>query len=362
MIDNLRIFDQLANDLVLNGFTGPESVIGAKPADYSVKIYNDGTNEATDYKVCIYSGDKLIAEQNGKPIRSDAYETFDFVLSSPVNSTVFDLTAKIEFDGDLDTDNNSAALSVAVERPKYPTIDNLSAEDNDNSVSLTWSRPALSCIPDPATDDIESYEEWSIGGIDDSNRTGTIGDYTVYDNDGQTTAKINAWAPQYPNSEAKMAFQVMSTNSESLSQQLTFYGLTAHSGKQLVACWSTMGGAANDDYLILPELKDGNRSISFWARSIPFMYGGEGYDKFEIVYSTGNNDIDNFVILEGSETIVPDGLERDPENGYNKYSFELPDNAKYVAIHCISSGKIGLLIDDIEFIAANMPDETLILN
>lgn len=94
MIDNLRIFDQLANDLVLNGFTGPESVIGAKPADYSVKIYNDGTNEATDYKVCIYSGDKLIAEQNGKPIRSDAYETFDFVLSSPVNSTVFDLTAK----------------------------------------------------------------------------------------------------------------------------------------------------------------------------------------------------------------------------------------------------------------------------
>lgn len=203
MIDNLRIFDQLANDLVLNGFTGPESVIGAKPADYSVKIYNDGTNEATDYKVCIYSGDKLIAEQNGKPIRSDAYETFDFVLSSPVNSTVFDLTAKIEFDGDLDTDNNSAALSVAVERPKYPTIDNLSAEDNDNSVSLTWSRPALSCIPDPATDDIESYEEWSIGGIDDSNRTGTIGDYTVYDNDGQTTAKINAWAPQYPNSEAE---------------------------------------------------------------------------------------------------------------------------------------------------------------
>ena len=362
MIDNLRIFDQLANDLVLNGFTGPESVIGAKPADYSVKIYNDGTNEATDYKVCIYSGDKLIAEQNGKPIRSDAYETFDFVLSSPVNSTVFDLTAKIEFDGDLDTDNNSAALSVAVERPKYPTIDNLSAEDNDNSVALTWSRPALSCIPDPATDDIESYEEWSIGGIDDSNRTGTIGDYTVYDNDGQTTAKINAWAPQYPNNEAKMAFQVMSTNSESLSQQLTFYGLTAHSGKQLFACWSTMGGAANDDYLILPELKDGNRSISFWARSIPFMYGGEGYDKFEIVYSTGNNDIDNFVILEGSETIVPDGLERDPENGYNKYSFELPDNAKYVAIHCISSGKIGLLIDDIEFIAANMPDETLILN
>ena len=96
MIDNLRIFDQLANDLVLNGFTGPESVIGAKPADYSVKIYNDGTNEATDYKVCIYSGDKLIAEQNGKPIRPDAYETFDFVLSSPVNSTVFDLTAKID--------------------------------------------------------------------------------------------------------------------------------------------------------------------------------------------------------------------------------------------------------------------------
>ena len=94
----------------------------------------------------------------------------------------------------------------------------------------------------------------------------------------------------------------MSTNSESLSQQLTFYGLTAHSGKQLFACWSTMGVAANDDYLILPELKDGNRSISFWARSIPFMYGGEGYDKFEIVYSTGNNDIDNFVILEGSET------------------------------------------------------------
>ena len=80
------------------------------------------------------------------------------------------------------------------------------------------------------------------------------------------------------------------------------------------------------------------------------------------MYSIGNNDIDNFVILEGSETIVPDGLDRDPENGYNKYSFELPDNAKYVAIHCISSGKIGLLIDDIEFIAANMPDETLVLN
>lgn len=39
MIDNLRIFDQLANDLVLNGFTGPESVIGAKPADYFCSRY-----------------------------------------------------------------------------------------------------------------------------------------------------------------------------------------------------------------------------------------------------------------------------------------------------------------------------------
>lgn len=361
MVDNLRIYDQLANDLVMNGFTGPESVIGAQPANYSVTIYNDGAQEANDYKIAIYSGDKLVAEQEGKAIQPDTYSTFSLELAAPVNASAFDLTAKIEFEGDLNAQNNEATLSVTIEQPKYPTIGDLNAEADGNSVTLTWSKPALTCTPDPVTDDIESYEEWTIGGIDANNRTGEIGEYTVYDGDGAETALINAWCPDYPNKGAAMAFQVMSTDSESLSTQLTLYGLTAHSGKQLFACWSLLQGT-NNDYLILPELKEGNKSLSFWARSIPYYFGASGYDKFEILYSTSDNAIESFEVLEGSETTVPDGFEQDPENGYNRYSFELPADAKYVAIHCISSNKVGLLIDDIEFIAASVPDETLVLN
>lgn len=358
-VDNLRIVNGVNYDLVMDSFVGPESVIGAQPAKYSVVVYNDGMALADDYTVCIYdASNNKIAEQQGDVMEPNTYKTFDFDLSAPVNLKEFALTAKIEYSSDQLVDNNEKSLSVPVSQPKYPVVDDLIGEESESAVSLSWSKPALQCMPDAAVDDIESYDEWTIGGISDDVRRGTIGGYTVYDADELTTTRINYWCEDYPNVEQKMAFQVMSTDSEDLTQQLSIYGLTAHSGKQLFACWNTVQGT-NDDYLILPEIRSGSKTLTFWARSIPYMFGMNGEDVFEIVYSTTGTEITDFVVLEGSHTIVPDGFEQDPENGYNKYEFTLPDDAKYVAIHCMSSAKIGLLIDDIEFVAAAAPDETL---
>lgn len=358
-VDNLRIVNGLDNDLVLDTFVGPESVVGAQPAKYSVTVYNDGMAVAEGYNVCVYdANENKIAEQQGTAIEPNAYKTFDFDLSAPVNLEEFAIKAKVEFASDQLVENNEKTLTVAVTLPKYPVINDLAGEESESGVNLTWSKPALQCMPDAKVDDIESYEEWTIGGISDDVRKGTIGGYTVYDGDEQTTTRINVWCEDYPNVEQKMAFQVMSTNSEDLTQQLSFYGLTAHSGKQLFACWNAYQGT-NDDYLILPEIRNGSNVLTFWARSIPFMFGMGGEDVFEIIYSTTGTEIADFVALEGSRTVVPDGFEQDPENGYNKYEFNLPDDAKYVAIHCMSSAKVGLLIDDIEFVAADAPDETL---
>ncbi len=209
---------------------------------------------------------------------------------------------------------------------------------------------------------MESYEAWTVGGIDvTEDRTthkmivkqdrGTIGDYTLIDKDHLPTQYVmGAYGKPISHLGDGMVCMVM---------DMTLYGnnssiMDAHSGNKMLCFWTS---PQNDDYFILPELAPNSKYISFWAKSLSAKYGLESFD---IMVSTTGKEPSDFTVFK-SVTDVPTGYKADFEKGYSFYEFDLPANTKYVAIHYNSKDVQALLIDDITC-TPNYETQTLTLN
>ena len=116
-----------------------------------------------------------------------------------------------------------------------------------------------------------------------------------------------------------------------------------HSGEQYLACMSAISQYAvnkhNDDWLISPLLSGERQTISFYAKSLSDTYR----EAFNIAYSTSTTDTTQFVTLQ---TVGQ------ADSEWTQYSIELPEGAKYFALHVISKDAYALLIDDVKFDAA----------
>ena len=118
------------------------------------------------------------------------------------------------------------------------------------------------------------------------------------------------------------------------------YAYEPHSGNQLLLSTCVSDGdpiPATDHWLISPELMGNGQDISFYARVITPDYG---YESFEVLYSTTDDDIDSFVSLEEIWLDATD---------WTEYTFTLPEGAKYFAIRHTAQDIFGLMLDDLTF-------------
>ena len=200
---------------------------------------------------------------------------------------------------------------------------------NDREVSLSWNTPEPL---DGYWDDFESHDDFVI------NSAGSVG-WQYIDADNALTYTWQACT--FPNMGQKMAFIVMNPSMTSPATD-NYPNYKPFSGKKMLVDFCA-ADVPNNDYIISPELNFGSGfKISFRARSYNDSYALE---RIRVGYSTTGISPSNF-------KWVQDGEYEEVPAAWTLYEYDIPQEAKYVTINCVSDDAFMLLIDDI-FIGTN---------
>lgn len=168
--------------------------------------------------------------------------------------------------------------------------------------------------------------------------------WTVYDGDKVKT--YNIFRELYNNYQTQpMAFQLFNRVIAKVTDE---YWLDAepHSGNTFMMAPSALR-AANDNWLISPELSGNAQTATFWAKSFSIAWP----ESFEVYYSSTGNTVECFTEVLKVENYPADGAV--PEE-WTEFKVALPEGAKYFAIHHISYDSVALMVDDVTY--EGMPD------
>ena len=202
-------------------------------------------------------------------------------------------------------------------------------EVNNKEVSLSWNTPEAT---DGYWDDFETHDDFVI------NSAGSVGwQYIDADN-----AMTYTWqACTFPNMGQKMAFIVMNPSMTSPATD-SYPNYKPFSGKKMLVDFCA-ADVQNNDFIISPELNFASDfKISFRARSYNDNYALE---RVRVGYSTTGISPSNFTWVQGGDYV-------ELPAAWNLYEYDIPKEAKYVTINCVSDDAFMLLIDDI-FIGTN---------
>ena len=179
----------------------------------------------------------------------------------------------------------------------------------------------------PIYDDCSSYPLYTI------NPAGT---WKFVDVDADSTYGFSGIS--FPNNYCPMAFI-----SFDFDDAGTSYTVESPSGNPVLACFASTlkHSTGNNDWLISPQLpNNGNKYLfSFWAATYTDQYGLE---RFKVYYSTTGDNPTDFIAANCLN--LP---HTDPTTDWTYYQYEVPANAKYVALNCISVDRFIFLVDDI---------------
>ncbi len=322
-IDNITIKDALAYNLAVTGITAPANLSIGKAAEFAVSIKNTGVNAATDYKVVLYCNNEEVASVEGEELASEttANVMFSYTATPFVAETELEFSAEIVYANDLNADDNTVSVTVPVTTNNLPTPTGLKATDTANpfTIVLSWTAPE---VPEVEVQPVmtESFEEWEVGS------TEAFAGWKFVDGDGKNISGYVGYGSSIP-----MAFMT-SNNSK----------ITPNTGSNyLVSPKNSAYYDYRDDWAISPEVV-GGQTISFKV----VQFNGYGYygTPFEVCYSTTDNNVESFIAI--GDKIV------DKSSSWKEYTFTLPENAKYFAIHVCDDGSStpdAMAIDDITF-------------
>ena len=194
---------------------------------------------------------------------------------------------------------------------------------NNSDATITWDAQTISTVT--ISDDFEGHTHGTI------NSAGTVG-WTYID--GDNTATGNFTTIEFTNETSKMAFIALDVNQVEVSS--TNVTITAHSGNMILGS-PYVDGVSNNDWIISPELNFLEPfTFSFYARSSHTRYRTE---QFYVAYSTTGNSASDFINLNNTATTTT--------TTWTEYSYTVPADAKYVAIHCVSNEQFMFCVDDI---------------
>ncbi len=341
IIDNIRIVDLYEHDLAVS-VKAPKNINAGENAPIKVTVENQGENAANGYTLVIKAGDKeLFNKTVNEALPAFKESEYDVTLETTIFDDTQDITvsAEVIYDNDLNPDNNKAETIVSVKGSTLAQPENVKAVQNaDETVKVSWTAPSTDAAAE-ITDDVESYEEFDCGGLNEEVHTGNIGAWTVYD--GNAAYCYGFDGITVPNLGDKNAWLVMAPASEQLAQDLSV-NYPAHSGDQyfISACCAEPEGAvaATDHWLISPELTGVEQTISFFARELTTNYGAETY---EVLASSTDAQPASFTkVAEGSI----DATE------WTEVTAQLPADTKFFAIRHTSTDVFGLMVDDITYL------------
>ncbi len=145
-IDNIKVMDLYQYNLKAE-IEAPASVVAGKTAKVVATVINEGENPASNYKVTVKAGEKVLTTVLGSeelaPFAKD-------VIPVDFETSVFDepgdvtLTATVEYDLDLNPDDNTATTIITIKKSTAPTPESFTATDKGNDgVDLAWTAPEI---------------------------------------------------------------------------------------------------------------------------------------------------------------------------------------------------------------------------
>ncbi|MBO5957134.1 MAG: choice-of-anchor J domain-containing protein [Bacteroidales bacterium] len=332
-LDYITVENAVEDDIAIESVSAPSKVAVGEEMEITAKVVNRGSNNAS-FNVSFYIDENEIATiENQELISNDdnEYRTKFTPTADNFGESEIKVVVTMNDATDLVEKNNEATSKFTVTQPRLRVVTDLVAKkSDDNNATLTWSAPALA--PEAIVDDIEQYESFIID---------NIGNFTVVDADLTETYIIDG--VNIPSGGEPKAWQVWAPAELGISTETWL----PYDGNKCLIAFSTISGAAND-WLISPEVAGGT-DFSFWAAIPTTEYGAE---KFEILYSTTNTDIESFQLLT---------QETKNTEAWQQYEYTLPNDAKYFAIRYISVDIFALLIDDITYsnVSGNVELEVL---
>ncbi|MBD5250484.1 MAG: hypothetical protein HDS56_04845 [Barnesiella sp.] len=335
LFDGWKLVSMVDYDLAVDGITAPGKVNAGNAYAVDVTVINNGSKEAANFSVELYADGELSATKTVTSLASGAKTvvTFDTEFSAIATEAVT-YSAKVVYAADQYADNNeSDTVTVTPVISTLPAATDLAGTSADGGVKLTWSEPDLANAPHQAvTEDFEDATAFSD----------SYGDWIFVDGDQQVVGGIeNYEIPNITVGVTKGSFWVWDYS------QAPVMGLEGHSGTKFLFSMYNYDDSTVNDWAISPELDGSAQTVTFYAKS----YSGEYPEKIEVYYSTGSTSTSDFVKVAEVGGTVPDE--------WTLYSAELPEGAKRVAIRSCSTGAFILLIDDVTFIPANAPAQSL---
>lgn len=199
---------------------------------------------------------------------------------------------------------------------------NLKVEQNYMDVTFTWNNE------EGINEDFEGMEDFTV------NPAGEAG-WTYVDADGAETIGVRlCQSTPYPNMFAKMAY--MSFNPGKTTPDLLDY-LKPHSGDKVLVCPSSVE-AQNDDYLFSPVLSfTSDFELSFYAKAGFFALSGQ--EEFMIGYCKETATPGNVTWITQTPELVG--------AAWTQFTYDIPKDAKYITIRCVSNEKFFFLLDDL---------------
>lgn len=185
-----------------------------------------------------------------------------------------------------------------------------------NTVRLDWNVATSRHFKDG----FESYTDFAID---------NIGDYKLGGHKSKGTFGGVTWENMYED----QAFIVFNPSKTTPSLADDLY-LNTRTGNKMLCSFFTV---RNDDWLV--HSVAGGGELKFWAAGP--QLGGAGSERFMVLYSSGDDRFSSFIPL--SDGVI------ETEKNWKEYTFELPDQARYFAIHCISDDASVLKIDDLSY-------------
>lgn len=159
-------------------------------------------------------------------------------------------------------------------------------------------------------ENFESYQDFTIN---------NIGNWQTLDLDllntwtfGDDPAPPTNWVANWPNANAKMAYQIFNPSQANVSNDPT--GVTGemrnfdpHSGNKYAACWAgqmVASGQGNNDWLISPAVTLGSsgNQLSLWVKTMSLSYGNERY-RIGVYFGSGTPvSANDFTIISSPTT------------------------------------------------------------
>lgn len=341
-VDNINIFDQPEHNLAVKSITAPTDIRAGKSGKVDVVVENYGSNTEQNAKVVLFVDNQptdtvTIASEMG----TLDVDTVSFNLTAPVSKKKMQIKAQVFVDQDANSnDDVSETKEIAIIASLYTKVADLSAIKSEDGVELAWTKP----IPQASLAVTEDFEDYNAFDTE-------LGDWRLIDNDKGLAGMLFEGYP-YPGQGTAFAFDAFNPTKITSEFDVLQYnpGLAAHSGSQFAGAPYARNRAgramAANNWIISPELTGNKQTIKFYALNIAIS-NTEIYDEtFDVLYSLDGNDFTKI------ETDTAKGATPVTEGAnWTEFNVELPDSAKYFAIHHTTRVGHNYLfgIDDISF-------------